>query len=399
MKKMLSILLLFLLVIPMVLASVAIAPYPYPGNQFYGQNQYYYVVFDGEGEASTVARFDIQNIDNISDLQFELPGENIRIISVLQEWYSYQERCTYYKPQICDENGVCTQPCAQYQKYKVYPAKYENIDFDKEILSDSVTINFDVPHQDQETVTILIYYKTESYVNQNGGIFKYDFETITNEFDTSQVRVSIDVAEDLYIKGIESEIEYRDNVLEANADGVAALASRVSSVYAGYIETASGLDPYESFHVTGKYAKSWWAMNGWKPILGIFLGLLALAGLGFGLYRLSRRRLGFSISLGIGSGTLLALSWIGVAYILQYGSSIFGYRSVFPTFLVLLTILWSVLLFVGPAVLVGWKKGVNYGIYTLVATVISAFVFVFAALIVYIIVLMIVGTGYYPVYY
>jgi len=375
-KKILSLILLVLFLVPMVTAS-----YGY-GQQF-GQDQFYYVVFDSEGEASVVLRLELPANADVDSLKLEIPGESMRIIAVQQEYYTYNER-----------------------GYRNYPVKYVDVNYTYELLKDSVSLDLDIPRPKEENIVLFLFYKTEDYIVQKGGVYHYNFQTVTNKFDTNTVRVSLDVAEDLYLKGIDASIDYRDNKgyntmalgEVATADMAVAMSSSIRSVQTGYSKTASGLDPHESYTVTGKYADSWWTINWWKPFLGVVVLLSVLGAGAYGLTRLyqKKKKLGASVSVGMGSGVLVAGSWLGVLFLLDVVS--FGYNSVIPVFLVLLTIMMSGFIFFAPSVMIGYTKGVKYGIYCFVATTLTTFGLALLGLIVYVL-LGTMASSPIPIYY
>src|SRR3989338_9304945 len=89
-------LLMLILLIPQVL-GLSVEPY-YGGNTFSQNTQYYTVNFDNEGEASVFARLNFHNIEStpLNTIKLEIPGNNIRIINVVQEYYTYTDVCVKY---------------------------------------------------------------------------------------------------------------------------------------------------------------------------------------------------------------------------------------------------------------------------------------------------------------
>ena len=97
---------------------------------YYGQNQYYYAVFDKEGEAAVAARIEIQNTENLTSLEFMIPGENVEVINIVQEYYEYSEECIRWEESACDSEKVCGQTCSEYSRYENYPAKYAQVEYE-----------------------------------------------------------------------------------------------------------------------------------------------------------------------------------------------------------------------------------------------------------------------------
>jgi len=363
------------------------------GGTLVGQNHYYYVVFDGEGEASVIGRIEIQNTDELQNLEITVPGKDIRLISIVQEYYDYKEECLVWEDVSCtSENGseTCVRDCQEYYSYPVYPPHYAEVTYEDVTsgahVGQELSLNLTIPKSEQEQLVLLVYYKTPAYVTKSGGVFSYDFSTITNGFDVNFVRVSLDVAEDLYMEGVESEIEYRESVLAAKAD-VAAVASSLAYIDTGYTQTASSLDPFETFHVTGRYATSWFILNWPNVVGGVLLGLLVLGLIGWGIRTLYQRdkKLGISLGVGVASGVLLWMIWFGSLFLLEklYYFVGYPYSGPFGLLVIILAILASLLLLIVPGVFVGIRKGMSYGLYCLIATVATLFVLTLVTLIVW----------------
>ena len=382
-----------LLILMLVLMPLATAYYWDSSLGYYGQNQYYYVVFDGEGEAAVVARLEIQNTDNLNSLEFTIPGENVNVINIVQEYYEYEKSCIDWEELACDSEDVCSQVCSEYSEYKVYPPKYAQVDYDTSYgcsgeedddcsQSDSLKVSLEIPEQDQEDIYILIYYKSTDYVKENMGLYKYNFETITNEYDTNYVRVSLDVAEDMYMRGLSSAIDYRTEMSSKVAD-VAMIGANLAYVDTGYTEEASALDPYESFNVKGKYAENWFRMNWWIVLIGAILVAGAITGGVYGIRKLNKKdkKLGMSLLIGLGTGFGL---WVvlGVsAYILMVLNSMY-YMNIVGMLVMMITILVALVGLIAPSVLVGLNKGWNNGIYCFITIIVTLFVLSMISLIV-----------------
>ncbi|MBS3064537.1 MAG: hypothetical protein J4472_01875 [DPANN group archaeon] len=386
-----------LLILMLVLMPLATAYYWDSSLGYYGQNQYYYVVFDGEGEAAVVARLEIQNTDNLTSLEFTIPGENVNVINIVQEYYDYEKSCIDWEELACDSEDVCSQVCSEYSEYKVYPPKYAQVDYitnyygtgecgedencDGNAKELFVTIE-EIPEQDQQDIYILVYYKSTDYVKENMGLYKYNFETIMNEYDTNYVRVSLDVAEDMYMNGLSSAIEYRTEMSSKVAD-VASIGANLAYVDTGYTEEASALDPYESFNVKGKYAENWFRMNWWIVLIGAILVAGAITGGVYGIRKLNKKdkKLGLSLLIGLGTGFGLWVI-IGVsAYILMVLNSMY-YMNIVGMLVMMITILVALVCLIAPSVLVGLNKGWNNGIYCFITIIITLFVLSMISLIV-----------------
>jgi len=329
----------------------------------------------------------------LNSLEFTIPGENVNVINIVQEYYEYEKSCIDWEELACDSEDVCSQVCSEYSEYKVYPPKYAQVDYDTSYgcsgeedddcsQSDSLKVSLEIPEQDQEDIYILIYYKSTDYVKENMGLYKYNFETIMNEYDTNYVRVSLDVAEDMYMRGLSSAIDYRTEMSSKVAD-VAMIGANLAYVDTGYTEEASALDPYESFNVKGKYAENWFRMNWWIVLIGAILVAGAITGGVYGIRKLNKKdkKLGMSLLIGLGTGFGL---WVvlGVsAYILMVLNSMY-YMNIVGMLVMMITILVALVCLIAPSVLVGLNKGWNNGIYCFITIIVTLFVLSMISLIV-----------------
>ncbi|MBT4174912.1 hypothetical protein HOE07_04515 [archaeon] len=346
MKKIFCLIALALLLVPMSFA--------YWGEGF--QDHQYYVVFDEEGEAAVLATISFQNYGGVEDLEFEIPVEDIRIIGVVQEYYLYDN-----------------------EDYWRYDTQYADVDYTLEELSDSVRLSFDIP-EDYEDVTIIIYYKTESYVEEKYDIFYYDFETISGNYDINNVNVYVDVVDDLYMADSSGETEYKENFMVMETAEDAALSR--GYYYSDTSESTSSLDPWESFHVTGKYSGTWLDMNWWKVVIGVLAIGLVLVGGVFGVKRMFKKKKSLALKTGIASGALLSLIWGVTAYVMENLSQWVGYQygAMFSIVLMLLVVLLTFVLFIGPSVLIGFKQGMKEGLTCLIAEIATLFLLFFVGL-------------------
>ena len=392
-----------------VLATDMIYKPSYNQNTF-GTNQFYNVVFDGEGQAAVAVKITVQNQgkDEIKELILEIPGKNVRLISALQESHEKEQKCSYYNytcityakdPQCTQYNnqGECVktericvkqdQQCASWYSQTVWPPKYYTLDKTEEQLSQSkkITFKLDVPIKEQETGTLLLYYKTDGLASEILGVFDFDFQTIKMNFDVQQERVSVGVNPDLYFEGGESKVNYQPNFASfekadlMSAKGVQSQElsdfSRNIEYSYGYVKTAQGLDPWESFSVKGKYATSWLMLYKFKIFSGVIIVLAIISGLIFGIKKaLKFKKTNLSLVVGLtsfASSILMTTIWFGGIKLLQWFSA-FMYYSNSAMIVLLLGLLWIVLLMVllfAPSIYIGIKHGIIPSVINLVATI------------------------------
>jgi len=373
MKKMIAF--LFVLMLLPSLASAIMAPESFG---FYGQNQYYYVSFDAEGEAAVFARIELQNTENLTEFSMKIPGEDIDLINIVQEYYEYEQECSSWEETATSSQEgteVSTKTCTDYISYPVYPPKYAQVAYTLGESDGMTSVAMQIPQQDQETLYLILYYKTAEYVEKNLAVYEFNFETLENKYDTNSLRVSVDLAEDLYLSGINSGIDYEARGITAESADLAKVASYISYVDTGYTETASSLDPYETFTVDGEYAKSWWALHWGKVLLGVLGSLLLIGASIIAVRRATRKNKKLTIPLlvGLASAIVLLGTWLGCSYILNnwyYG----WYGSTMQLLVMLLTILMSIVLLLGPGLYFGITEGAKIGFMTFVTTVLALFI-------------------------
>lgn len=370
MKKFFAFLMLAVLIASLGVSARAFAPYYDPGSE----GQFYAVSFDEEGEATVLAKLVLTNYqkDDLKNVKLEIPGENIRLINIVQEWYGTREECVKY-----DTNGSCLE----YQEYPDYQPRYSVIEPKVSELSKSIALDVKLPQpvESQDQAVILVYYKAEGLVEQSGNTYDFDFETIKVPFDLQNTRVAVTVSGDLFLDGGDSSTNYRDNSVLTSADAGAAAPEAMKSAAlqdisnrvqwaSGYVKTAEGLDPLESFHVEGKYAKSWFDLNKGKVFGSIAIALILLALLIVGIWKLTSMPMGGNllsmVLTSVGSAVILvllmALSWFLIPKFGQYLG--YQYNQLFVLFYVLLAFLLGVFVLVGPGVYFGSKYGIGKGL-------------------------------------
>jgi hypothetical protein len=236
-------------------AGDKIRPLPYG----FGNNQYYQVIFDGEGEAAVSAKIDLYNHGpgEINQLTMEIPGENTNLIWAIQEVEEEKK----------DLNGRF------YFQKKYYPVE-KKADF----LSNSVkyTLGLPVPVKSQQKASLILYYKSGNYAEKKLGEYDFRFETIKQPADLNQVRVAIVLPPELVLKGGKGKVNYKGISLpmamaekaEETFNQDWERFSRQLAYAPGYVKQAYGLDPWESLTVEGTYGPSWLWLYRW-PLLGM----------------------------------------------------------------------------------------------------------------------------------
>ena len=142
-------LILLLIILPNVFSTIE--PYYHPNNQ-QSNSHYYSILFDGEGEASAIAKLNILNSkkEPINNLILEIPGNQARIINILQEISNYETYCSLYS-----NNG---KDCLNYATRKSYSPTYKILDYKKQITSNSIILDLNLVQgiNSQESTSIII---------------------------------------------------------------------------------------------------------------------------------------------------------------------------------------------------------------------------------------------------
>lgn len=337
---------LILMLLMLQLVSATILP-PYYDYKQYNNAQYYDIMFDGEGEATALANLDIKNIYNypLEEYKLEIPG-NSRIVSVVQETSEGYKKLDYRKTSFSD--------------FSVYYLK-----LNKKLNPD-------------ETAQILIFYKANGYVKESFGVYKFEFQTIKQDFDIDFTRVVVNVNEDLYLREGESSIKYVNNFLgyEKSLSASVLDSNRVKQYSndikykQGYVKTTYNLDPLESFHVNGKYSDSWFNLHKFQiflwTILAAFSTVLLVKYVKWGNLK---NILALKIILASLAGA------ISTSIVVFFSNNFMRYNSndllqLISGIILIILISFS---FLGPSVYMGTKKGFLSGLWTFIITCIILF--------------------------
>lgn len=381
--------------------------YPYPdGNMAFGQNQYYSVVFDGEGDAIVAAKIKLQNTgkENLTKLSIEIPGEGVRMINIMQEVQKTQKQCNNWD-EVCleyDENQGCLRyerKCMNWYEQPSWPPYYYTVDKIEHKLSKSSTFDLALPAalESQQTGTLIFYYKVSGYAGKSLGVYDFDFETMKINKDVNQIRVSINVLDGLYLSGGQANIDYRSDIGFMSMEKASSAMeqgtqsnelnqfSSMIEYQQGYTKTAQGLDPLESFHVKGTYATSWFMLHKLGLLIGIIMGIGVILLLFWGVKHMivSRNESAFVlVGVSAGAAILIVASWVVFGYLVHNINRWIGYQygGLVALLMILLAAIINLALLFGPSIYMGFQRGVKYGFIvfgiTLVVTILLAIVFV-----------------------
>jgi len=249
-----------------------------------GQKHSYSVVFRGNGEAITSAKIVIPNREEqaLSEFSFEIPEVDTYEMTMYQiqlpkECVRYDDDYDddyddyYYDDYYDDPNN----PCIEYrdpdygQDYDYYgdsqQAEYTKIKYTQ--IDNTYRLTLPNPIEPSQSTAIIISYATKGYVNNNFGLYEFNFETIKVASRIQDIRVAIDVDSDLLLKGKQSSVNYDEGygvipmaqLGDARAVSSGELDRVVSSIgiSGALIKESKSLAPNESFNVRGEYAENW----------------------------------------------------------------------------------------------------------------------------------------------
>lgn len=234
-------------------------------------NQYYTVTFDKEQEATVVAKLTYTNVtkSDIKDLKLEIPGTSLRVISVLQEQRVATKACASYDYNTPVDEATGMRKCLRYSdQTNSYTNTYALLDFDAPTAtsggsSSALTITLKQAIASGQTGTVILNYKAKGMASPVWNGYKYNFQTIKSPYDVDNVRVAINVTDDLYIKetaqgqtNYVADISSAMPMLSSSAFTESAPISKISSSIQesqGVVKQTTSLDPNENYKVEGKY--------------------------------------------------------------------------------------------------------------------------------------------------
>ncbi|KKR28292.1 MAG: hypothetical protein UT61_C0053G0028, partial [Candidatus Woesebacteria bacterium GW2011_GWA1_39_8] len=392
--------------------------YPDPNTtpSFLGQNHAYSVVFRGNGEAVVSLKVTLTNkgSDDLKEINLRLPNINPTDISVYQmlrtsscSRYKYQEYDAASKTYIQLNPPVCEQyqPIDYYSGYGSY--KYQKADSD--FTGDTLTIALPVPITANSSGSYFVYFRAFGFAKKNVfGAYDFDFESLKTEDEIANLSVGISTDSDFVLKNAQGSVNYRVEAPNfAAVGGTVALGvpaastqmdSYVAQIGRGTIsKSASNLSVLESYSVSGSYAKSRLQLYA-KQLITIALIIVVVAVLIIALLKVMLRKFSkkkinadegvdtkdqeqampsktrnllVSLGLSFASSLFMAIYTGLLIFASTNLSRLLGYQyeMFFVLFIVVISFcVYSVLLF-GPALYVGAKRGVGWGMATILMTI------------------------------
>ncbi|MEM2918436.1 MAG: hypothetical protein QXY62_02945 [Candidatus Altiarchaeota archaeon] len=361
---------------------------------------YYSIIYDEEGDAIVAAKLIIQNTknENLKEINLEIPGF-ISVYNLVQEVYE-SKRYPYYEYNY-------------YYGSTFYPIKYE-----KEQTSSSTILKLKLPKivgiQNQTSIILLYKIPKATKVDFLGN-HEFDFETIIdkNAALIQNVRVAINVQEGLILKGGKANVEYKPDyfttfeTMKIPESGIQSgelsdFSSRITYAI-GLVKNAHNLDPFESFHVRGKFSNAAWKLYFWEILLVFVVITLLLLSIKFFLWKKIKNAFApkrvftkgeeqahdygkifiRATIFGFISAVLVSITFFALMFLSGWFFGLFYYSSyimITPLFMLFGILIMTIVLF-GPSIYVGAKYGVLEGLLTFIMSAVWLFIFLVAFLI------------------
>ncbi len=396
-------------------AKMMIAPDSYPIGRggvmpFSGQNHNYSVVFRGNGESIVTLRVSLTNTSDSLDLK----EVSLRLPKVTdpKDLSAYQILATppcirYEDRPLVQTFPYQTPKCAEYGEPDYYyyygGGKYQKAK--TEFSGDTVKVTLATAIAPNKTGSFFLYYKAFGYAKKNlFGAYSFDFETLKTNDQINQLTIGISTDADQVLKGAKGEVQYRGAetsmalkaapAADAGAMANPTIDNFVSQIGQGtMVKTASNLSAMESYQVKGMYANSRTKLYGREllTVLAVIVFFLVLVGLV--LFAIQKRtfkkdkvqagdhkvmsddgmkRVGESLAISFASALVTAGYSIAVYSIFNALSNIvdYQYQSIVMILLVVISFAVYILVILGPAFFVGYKKGLGWGMGTFVMTIV-----------------------------
>ncbi len=235
----------------------------------------------------------------------------------------------------------------------------------------------------------MLYYKVTGLAEKSAGVWNYDFETIKINKDLNYVRVGLSAVPEMILKEGESRYTYQpsfgafESIQKSSAgvssDSMARLSNEIT-YGGGHVETANSLDPWESYHVTGEYSESYFALY-WGIIVGGVLGaLLALCLLGFAIFKIIKYlrniKTGHPTLISaltgiVACGVITATFFLGLVLLEWIDSYFYGPSEILILLFGLVWVLLMLVELVVPPILLGSKYGGTYALVSAGITIIG----------------------------
>lgn len=378
----LFVLLLFSLKAPLVAAQeMQIMPPIRPDDTpILGQEHAYSVLFRGNGDAviSMRAAFTNEGTSQTNVVSFRIPRVEPRRVSAFQ--ILREPQCVRYET-----------TCVEYQEPNYFQwygqAKYQRATTG--FSGDTLTITLPQPIKPNKSGSVLLVFSATGYTKKDlFGAYSYAFETFKVESaSVSKATIGVSVDSDLVLAGAKGKVNYRFSETDAlsmaaGMEKMAAPNSQLDQMYSqvGYgtiTKNVSHLEPLESYTVRGRYADSILRLYAKHLLIGLGIVIAAVVV----LVLLGKRVFGGRIGKQGDVALLIGGSFAAAALIAVYTAALFllrtwvqqmvSYDMVGIVFILITIVSIGVygFLLVTPAILVGIRRGMAWGLGTFGLTV------------------------------
>lgn len=398
-------------------------PIPPDGTPILGQEHAYSVLFRGNGDAVVTMRAAFTNEDSVqkNTVSFRIPRVEPRRISAFQ--IIYEPQCIRYKPfNPSDQSG---QPaCIEYQEPDYFQwygqAKYRKAT--PQLSGDTLTVVLPQSIKPTKSGSVLIVFSAAGYAKINlFGAYNYAFETFKVE-DTSVTKatIGISVDSDLVLAGAKGTVNYRFSEVQAmslaaDVEKGAAASPQLDQMYSqvGYgtiTKTASHLEPLESYTLKGRYADTVIRLYG----KGILIGLSIFVAVAVVILLLGRTAINALTKQQVNAAAVSSAdmvvtiggSFVAAALIAIYTAALLllrntlqqvvSYEMVGIVFILITIISIGVygFLLIAPAILVGLRRGLAWGLGAFGLTILFLLV---NAIIMIVVLMLLYGNGSRPI--
>jgi len=396
-----------------------------------GQNHNYSVTLRGNGEAVVLFKAAFYNSTDkpLSELFFRVPRVNPQDITVFQ--VIREPSCVRYpQPGIMEGQGSSQsliypmpppQACEEYQEPDYFGYWYGEAKYQKavsELRGDTFAVILPKPVNVDASGSIIAYYRGFGYAKKDVfGRFNFTFETLKTNDRIRNLQVGIITDSDLVLAGAKGTVNYRfdESVMSLKSAGVTAEVVRspqfdsvVQQIgYGAITKTASNLMPLESYTVKGAYASSSLKLYAKGLLIGLVSFAIFVIVVIFIIKKLVRayekrpitsekiRSAAAKSNPALDIFSVLGLSFVSSVLVAVVTAGVMMLsRLIIPSLpaeatvvltvlIIIVMALLYVLLFVGPAIFLGIKRGLWWGVGTCAATIGWFILYIFILFIVY----------------
>lgn len=364
-------------------------PQPAPNELPLGQRHFYTTTFRGNGEAVVSLKVILTNDDTVNNLSEVVFISPVKISDPLAFQVISTPRCLQYVYEP-DEGGRSVQKCASFgpddylSYYSVSGASYKKAKVEAD--GQALKITLPEPISPEKNGAVVVNFRSFGYAKKNvWGGFAYEFESLKINEKIAELTVGINTdSSDLFLKGVKGSVDYIDEApasFKSAAAGEALTSSTVDHYYSSIgsgrtTKRTTNLSNMESYIIKGAFAKSRVVLYAKEFLagVGVIVGILILV---FWVGRFIVRKEGKSQVSTPGRGSFLPA--LGASFVsslivagytvlisivprIVFGSYYSRYIGILIIFLILISFFVYSLLFFGPGIYFGIKKGVGWGI-------------------------------------